>query len=156
MAERDVCSKRRCRDGQGTSGVHAALTRRRMNDDISGILGWWPLLLLGSFRAAPIRGIHAYPTTYKNVYAQASARDLGETKGPCRGKHAGYSSIGRGDFGKITDVVDDSRLLPGDAAMLVWPRGRGKAITTIFFTDFQQNAVDSPFSANGHRDGQKA
>lgn len=47
-------------DGQGASGVHAALTRRRMNDDISGILGWWPLLLLGSLGAAPIRGIHAY------------------------------------------------------------------------------------------------
>lgn len=50
-------------DGQGTSGVHAALTRRRMNDDISGILGWWPVLLLGFLGAAPIRGIHAYAST---------------------------------------------------------------------------------------------
>lgn len=67
-------------------------------------------------------------------------------------------------FDRRTDVVDDSRLVPGDAAMPVWPmrrapvmpqRGRGKTITTMIFTDFQQTRLDDPFSANGRRQCQK-
>lgn len=65
------------------------------------------------------------------MYAQASAGDLGggRTKGPCHGEDVRSSSIGRGNFfDRITDVVDDPRLVPGDAAMLAWPMRRAPVI----------------------------